>query len=196
MYSQWDYGEYGTDAIRNDSFGEIGLISSTLLSSLQMDRFGRKKTLLVTEIPLILGWLLISFATTVPMIYGGRLLMGLGSGMVGAPARVYTSEVTQPHLRGMLSALASVAISFGILFQYTVGSYASWKVLSSVSAVIPTIALITMCLMPETPNYLVGRAKPEKAAKSLSQLRGSKYNIQREVDHLQSFVQKSQSNAK
>lgn len=101
MYSQWDYGEYGTDAIRNDSFGGIGLISSTFSSSLQMDRFGRKKTLLVTEIPLILGWLLISFATTVPMIYGGRLLMGLGSGMVGAPARVYTSEVTQPHLRGI-----------------------------------------------------------------------------------------------
>lgn len=163
---------------------------------LQMDRFGRKKTLLLTEIPLIFGWLLISFATDVYMIYAGRLLMGFGSGMVGAPARVYTSEVTQPHLRGMLSALAAVGISFGVLFQYTLGAYVSWQTLSTASAVVPTIALILMCLMPETPNYLVGRAKPEKAAKSLAQLRGSKYNIQREVDHLQSFVQKSQLNAK
>lgn len=86
-----------------------------------MDRIGRKKALLITEVPLILGWLLIAAATDIRMIYGGRLLVGLGSGMVGAPARVYTSEVTQPHLRGMLSALASVSISFGVLFQYTLG---------------------------------------------------------------------------
>lgn len=139
---------------------------------------------------------MITLATSVPMIYIGRLLMGFGSGMVGAPARVYTSEVTQPHLRGMLSAMAAACISFGVLFQYTLGSFVSWKVLSAASAVIPTAALIGMCLMPETPNYLVTREKPEKAAKSLSQLRGSKYNIQREVDHLQSFAQKNQLNAK
>ncbi|XP_055311484.1 facilitated trehalose transporter Tret1-like isoform X2 [Sitodiplosis mosellana] len=167
-----------------------------ILGGFMMDRFGRKKTLLLTEIPLILGWLLISIATDVRMIYGGRLLMGFGSGMVGAPARVYTSEVTQPHLRGMLGALASVGISFGVLFQYTIGSYRSWQFLSAISTLIPTAALLLMCLMPETPNYYVSRAKPEKAAKSLSQLRGSKYNIQREVDHLQSFAQKAQLNAK
>lgn len=161
-----------------------------------MDRFGRKKTLLITEIPSILGCLLISMATDVRMIYIGRLLMGLASGMVGAPARVYTSEVTQPHLRGMLGALASVGISFGVLFQYTLGAYVSWHTLAAISTVIPTIALISMCLMPESPNYLVGRAKQEKAAKSLSKLRGSKYNIQREVDHLQSFSQKNQMNAR
>lgn len=161
-----------------------------------MDRVGRKKTLLVTEIPLMLGWLLISVATNVHMIYGGRLLMGFGSGMVGAPARVYTSEVTQPHLRGMLGALASVGISFGVLFQYSIGSFASWQVLSAISTVIPTAALILMCLMPETPTFYVSRSKPEKAARSLSQLRSSKYNIQREVDHLQVFAQKTQQNAK
>lgn len=163
-------------------------------SCLQMDRFGRKKTLLITEIPLIIGWSIITIATNVEMIYAGRLLMGLGSGLVGAPARVYTSEVTQPHLRGMLSAMAASCISFGVLLQYTIGSFASWHILSGVSAVIPTIALVSMCLMPESPNYLMVQSRPEKAAKSLSRLRGSKYNIQREVDHLQGFVQKSQLN--
>lgn len=161
-----------------------------------MDRIGRKKTLLLTEIPLIFGWVLISVATNVHMIYIGRLLTGFGSGMVGAPTRVYTSEVTQPHLRGMLSAMAAACISFGVLFQYTIGSYANWHILSAAAAIIPSVALIGMCLMPESPNYLVSRAKPEKAAKSLSQLRGSKYNIQREVDHLQNFAQKNQLNAK
>lgn len=161
-----------------------------------MDRVGRKKALLITEIPLILGWIVIAMATDVQMIYGGRLLTGFGSGLVGAPARVYTSEVTQPHLRGMLGALASVAISLGVLFQYIMGSYVSWHMLSAISAIIPTVALVSMSMMPETPTYYVARSKPEKAAKSLAKLRGSKYNIQREVDHLQNFAQKAQLNAK
>lgn len=37
--------------------------------------------------------------------------------MVGAPARVYTCEVSQPHLRGMLGAMASVGVSTGVLIQ-------------------------------------------------------------------------------
>jgi MFS family permease len=86
-----------------------------------MDRLGRKKILIATQVPMILGWLLIAFSTRVEMIYAGRLLVGLGTGMVGAPARVYTAEATQPHLRGMLAALASVGVSLGkcFLVRYT-----------------------------------------------------------------------------
>jgi facilitated trehalose transporter len=157
------------------------------------DKIGRKKTLIVTEIPLIAGWIIIAMSTKVEMIYVGRLLCGLGSGIVGAPARVYTSEVSQPHLRGMLTALSSVALSFGVLFQYTLGAFMSWKNLSAVSCVIPLAAIIGMCCLPETPNYLVSKHKHEKAIKSLSKLRGSTYNVHKEVIQLQEHAQKTNS---
>lgn len=156
-----------------------------------MDRFGRRKTLIFTEFPLILGWLLITFASNVEMIYAGRVLCGLGSGMVGAPARVYTSECTQPHLRGMLTALASIGISVGVLMQYTIGAFASWQILSGVSALVPIVAFILMIPMPETPNFLVTRSKCEKAKLSLARLRGSGYNLQKEVDQLEQFAKKT-----
>lgn len=54
---------------------------------------------------------------TIYFNFAGRLLIGFGSGMVGAPARVYTCETSQPHLRGMLGALASVGVSLGVLIQ-------------------------------------------------------------------------------
>jgi len=41
-----------------------------------MDQFGRKATMLCLTVPLLLGWLLISFAKNIPMIYGGRILTG------------------------------------------------------------------------------------------------------------------------
>lgn len=160
-----------------------------------MDRLGRKKTLIMIEIPLIIGWLLIAFASNITMIYIGRVLVGFGSGLVGAPCRVYTSEVTQPHLRGMLGAFASIGISFGVLFQYTVGSFVTWQILAGVSTMIPLLALFCMIFLPETPNFLVSKSKPEEAAKSLAKLRGSTYNIQREVDQLQNFANKAKANS-
>uniref|UniRef100_A0A7G3AKB0 Putative facilitated trehalose transporter tret1-2 n=1 Tax=Lutzomyia longipalpis TaxID=7200 RepID=A0A7G3AKB0_LUTLO len=167
-----------------------------ILSGYLMDRWGRKKTLIVTEVPLILGWLMIAFATDIYMIYIGRLLVGLGSGMVGAPARVYTSEVTQPHLRGMLTALASIGISLGVLIQYTLGSFVRWQVLAGVSTIVPILALGLMIFMPETPNFLIGKQKPEKATKSLAKLRGSTYDVEGEVDQLQNFANKNHTNVK
>lgn len=158
-----------------------------------MDRLGRKKTLIMIEIPLIIGWLMIAFASDITMIYIGRVLVGFGSGLVGAPCRVYTSEVTQPHLRGMLGAFASVGISLGVLFQYTVGSFVPWQVLSGVSTIIPILALICMIFMPESPNYLVAQSKPEEAAKCLAKLRGSTCNVQREVEQMQRSVSKANS---
>ena len=73
-----------------------------LLGGYLMDLIGRKRTLIITEVPLILGWLLISFSSCVEMIYCGRLLVGLGSGMVGAPARVYTGEGTLYRFKSLI----------------------------------------------------------------------------------------------
>ncbi|XP_058121179.1 facilitated trehalose transporter Tret1-2 homolog [Anopheles ziemanni] len=178
------------------SLSSIGTPIGCLLSGFVMDNFGRKKALIVTQIPTIIGWIMIASASNVGMIYAGRVLTGFGSGMVGAPARVYTSEVTQPHLRGMLCALATTGISLGVLIQYTLGAFTTWKVLSGISVVVPVLALVLMLFMPETPNYLVSKQKPEKALKSLAKLRGSSVNIEREVDQLKAFAAKTNASGK
>lgn len=126
------------------SLSSISTPVGCILGGYLMDVIGRRRTLILTELPLIIGWLLIFSANSVYMIYGeslslnvhhsrqiltvsfsgGRLLVGFGSGMVGAPARVYTGEVTQPHLRGMLLALSSVGVSLGVLIEYSLGTSA------------------------------------------------------------------------
>jgi facilitated trehalose transporter len=113
--------------------------------------------------------------------------------MVGAPARVYTSEVTQPHLRGMLTALASIGISVGVLLQYIFGSFLAWNVLSGISTCISISALLTMLFLPETPNFLISQSKKEKATKSMARLRGSAYNIEKEVNILEDFAVKNKT---
>lgn len=91
-----------------------------ILSGYLMDLIGRKRTLIITEIPLILGWLLISTSTTVETIYVGRLLVGLGSGMVGAPARVYTGEGVFNHLYDAFWKWFSISWKRTIILNSTV----------------------------------------------------------------------------
>lgn len=174
-------------AIISASLSSASTPIGCILGGYLMDCIGRKKTLLITQVPAFIGWILIASANSVELIYAGRLFVGLGSGMVGAPARVYTSEVTQPHLRGMLSAFAAVGISFGVLFQYTLGSITTWSILSIISACLPVLAFFLMYLMPETPNYLIGKNKQVKAEKSMTKLRDSKYNINKEITQLVAF---------
>lgn len=156
-----------------------------------MDMFGRKKSLIITEIPALLGWILISLSSNVEMMCIGRLLVGLGSGMVGAPARVYTSEVTQPHLRGMLIAFASIGVSTGVMIEYLLGSLFKWETCAVISGIIPCMALLLMFAFPETPSYLVSRGQPEKARKALQRFRSESYDLDQEMNVLMEFSNKN-----
>ncbi|KAF4533429.1 hypothetical protein B566_EDAN001154 [Ephemera danica] len=183
-----------TITIDSDQASWIASLSSLstplgcVLGGYLMDLLGRRTTLLLLEVPLIAGWLLIALAGGVPQIYAGRLLVGLGSGLVGAPARVYTGEITQPHLRGTLSALASVAVSLGVLIEYGGGAITSWSILAGLSAALPcTALLLTALCLPETPSWLLARGKTEKARNSLHRLRADTCDIEKELSDLEAF---------
>ncbi|GBP27598.1 Facilitated trehalose transporter Tret1 [Eumeta japonica] len=147
-----------------------------------------------------------------------RVCIGLGSGILGAPVRVYTCEVSQPHLRGMLGALASVGISCGILIQLndddgvrgligpgtpvlrpacpygkdgTAGSATSWQVLAGVSTTVPILALLGVLFLPESPNYLLTRNEKARAQSSLARLRGSTFNVDEEIQRMIAFKEKN-----
>uniref|UniRef100_A0A0A9X5B8 Facilitated trehalose transporter Tret1 n=2 Tax=Lygus hesperus TaxID=30085 RepID=A0A0A9X5B8_LYGHE len=163
-----------------------------LLSGYLMDAIGRKRTLIITQIPAIAGWLLVANAASLEMIYVGRMLVGLGSGMVGAPARVYTGEATQPHLRGTLAAVASVGVSLGVLIEYALGALLiRWQTIALISSVVPALALIGAFLIPETPSFLMSSGKVEKSRKSLAKLRGPTCDVDLEAADLQNFAQKN-----
>ena len=83
----------------------------------------------------------------------------------------HLSSVTQPHLRGMLSALASVGVSLGVLIEYALGAVVTWTVLAGISAAIPILALLLITLMPETPNWLLTHGYPTEAKAALRKFR-------------------------
>ena len=66
----------------------VGAVFGCPIGGWAIDKFGRKRTLLLCSVPFELGWLLISFAQNRAMLYAGRITTGLACGIVSVAAPV------------------------------------------------------------------------------------------------------------
>ncbi|KAF6199867.1 hypothetical protein GE061_006165 [Apolygus lucorum] len=135
------------------------------------NRWGRKPALIASAAPSIIGYIVIMFATTVPMLYLGKILRSFAS--VGTPlSQMYVSETTHKSIRGLLMATCTMQINIGILAGYILGKYLDYKWFNGSFAVVPAVFVALMLLLPETPYFLYEKSREEEAKKSLLWLRG------------------------
>lgn len=68
----------------------------------------------------------------------------------------YVAEITQPHLRGMLSATSSMCVILGILIQFLMGTMLPWRNVAAINVIFPVTAIVALCFVPESPYWLIG----------------------------------------
>jgi uncharacterized protein YacL len=68
----------------------------------------------------------------------------------------YVAEISQPHLRGMLSATSYMCIILGILIQFLMGTMLSWRNVAAINVIFPVTAIVALCFVPESPYWLIG----------------------------------------
>jgi MFS family permease len=76
----------------------------SILSGIVLERLGRKKSMILVNFPHVIGWFIFYFASSVPLLYLSAVIMGLGVGFMEAPIITYVGEISQPELRGILTA--------------------------------------------------------------------------------------------
>ncbi|KAK5646752.1 hypothetical protein RI129_005216 [Pyrocoelia pectoralis] len=155
--------------------GSIGFICSLfgcLLSGIITHPIGRSRAIRLASPFLFVAWLLFLFANEIWHIYLALCLCGLTSSLVEAPIIAYKAEVSQPHLRGMLSATTSLSCVLGVLIQFLLGTFLYWRTVAVISSVFPLITFVLLFFIPESPHWLIMRNKREDAHRSLAWLRG------------------------
>ncbi|XP_055606707.1 facilitated trehalose transporter Tret1-like [Uranotaenia lowii] len=181
--------EYGF-AITAEEFSWVGSMANLGAAAIcfpigiLMKIIGRKWAMLAMALPLILGWLLIIFATNVAMMMVGRFFLGVGGGAFCVAAPTYTAEIAQASIRGTMGSFFQLLVTTGILFVYAVGAGVSVTVLSIICGVIPVAFAAIFFFMPESPQYYVEKERYDDASKSLKWLRGSQYDERAEIEEL------------
>ncbi|XP_063242433.1 facilitated trehalose transporter Tret1-like [Bacillus rossius redtenbacheri] len=156
-------------------FSSINLICvpvGCMVSGVLTQPLGRKRSMMLVNIPFLIAWLMFHYASSVAMLYTSLVLTGLGGGLLEAPVLTYVAEITQPHLRGMLSATSSMCVILGVFIQFIMGTLMTWRTVAAVNVTFPLIAFVSLCFVPESPHWLISKDRLEDAERSLCWLRG------------------------
>ena len=62
---------------------------------------------------------------------------------------MYVAELCEPSVRGLLSSLPEIFISYGILMAYILAGYLPWRQASFIFIIPPIIGLFTSVFVPE-----------------------------------------------
>lgn len=122
---------------------EIGAFCSSLCVGRVGDIIGRRKTILYGSCIFLVGGALQTFATGMPMMMLGRLIAGVGVGMLSTIVPVYQSEISPPHNRGKLACIEFTGNITGYATSVWVDYFCSF-ILSDYSWRIP---LLMQCVM-------------------------------------------------
>ncbi|XP_072930372.1 facilitated trehalose transporter Tret1-like isoform X2 [Epargyreus clarus] len=155
--------------------GSINLIVVPLgcaMSGVVTTPLGRRRAMQLVNVPFFVAWLILHFATSSAHLYAALSLTGLAGGLLEAPVLTYVAEVTQPHLRGSLTATSSMCIILGVFTQFLFGLLLPWRSVALLNISFTILAVVALCFIPESPHWLVSRKRHEEARKSLQWLRG------------------------
>ncbi|XP_063792022.1 solute carrier family 2, facilitated glucose transporter member 8 isoform X2 [Pseudophryne corroboree] len=151
-----------------------------------VDRIGRKLSLMLCSLPFVLGFMLIISAQNVWMLLCGRLLAGLASGVTSLVVPVYISETSHSRVRGTLGSCVQLMVVTGIVGAYISGMFLDWRWLAVFCSVPPVLMLLFMCVMPESPRYLINQGRRSEALSALRFLRGPDVNHEFEYRQIES----------
>ncbi|XP_037780632.1 facilitated trehalose transporter Tret1-like isoform X2 [Penaeus monodon] len=160
----------------------VGMIPGAWLGGWMGTRIGRRHSLMILQVPAVLGWILIALAYNPVMIHVGRVLQGINSGASGVIANSYIVEVSDTAYRGTFASLPGIFICFGSISTLALGFVLRWFQIPYVGIALSLVAAALLSFLPESPTYLTLSGKEEEARKILASLRGPSVDVEMEME--------------
>ena len=149
----------------------IGGLMGCFVSGKLADFIGRKRAMAVSLCFTTLGWLTVACSFSPAIVLSGRILHGIGEGMVVAVSIIYLGELIEEKYRG--GAIASVTVSciFGIALAYILGVFLTWRVSAGLIALLNFGSLLCSATLQESPYWLSqhGKLRQEVEAPTIAQ---------------------------
>ncbi|CAN6282963.1 unnamed protein product [Urochloa humidicola] len=134
------------------------------------DWIGRRLTISLAACIFLAGSALMGLAPNFGMLLAGRCVAGVGVGYALMIAPVYAAEISTAQIRGSVTSLPEICISFGILVGY-VANYLlaklplvyGWRAMLGLGALPSAVLAVGVLAMPESPRWLVMQGRVDQA---------------------------------
>ncbi|MBZ9570163.1 sugar porter family MFS transporter [Methanobrevibacter sp. TMH8] len=156
----------------------IGCFIGASFTGFFIEKYGRKKVLIITSILFAVSSLGSVFAQDYLSLIFFRLIGGIGVGIISVLGPTYISEISPPKKRGMLVSCHQFAIVTGILLAYIFNYFFiditnGWRYMLGVPFIFSIIFLILIITsLPESPRWLISKGRQSEAYDVLKESHG------------------------
>lgn len=194
---------YFSKALHIGAFGESWVVGSLLLGAVTgaaaagylADAISRKWTKFVGGCIFTGAAIASAFPPNVELLCAARYVLGLGVGTASFVAPMYISEQSPKSLRGGMTALNQVMITFGILVAY-LSDYGfsgfgadNWRWMFAIEALPGAALALAMVFVPHTPRWLVEHGRRDEAKAVLDRTR-PRSDVDGEIDDISDVVRR------
>ena len=172
--SAWEKGFTMTSA-------NYGALAGLIVGSRLADWLGRKRTLILAAVLLLVGTAGSTFADTLPVWNAYRVLGGVGAGLAAMVSPLYISEIAPARRRGLLVTVNQMAIVLGAFLSNVVAyviarEYGAqpdcWRWMFASAGPPVALFLVGLFFVPRSPRWLVMKNQPEEARAVLTRVGG------------------------
>lgn len=159
-----------------------GAIIGCILSAWTSDKWGRKRTMQMGSVVLSIGGALCAGSVDIAMFLVGRVVAGLGAGVLACVVPMYQAEVSTAETRGAMVSITGIMYALGYslagwlgfacyFFPATSPSASfSWRFPLAFQCLFPLILLAGSSLVPFSPRWLLQQGRREEALEIVKRL--------------------------
>ena len=207
--------QFGLDAMQQGWFvgcALVGSIAGVAVAGVLSDRFGRKRTMLVSAVLFTVSAVGCAICSDFQQLIVYRIIGGVGIGVVSIVSPMYISEVAVPRWRGSLVSLYQLAITVGFLAAYLVNfailrsaetaHYASeamqkiwidemWRGMFGAETLPAALFFAILFFIPESPRWLLLRERDAEARRVLQRIYPVQADAEAQIDAVRATFTKN-----
>ena len=174
---------YGLNTASAGNFNAIlasGGIAGTICSGLFCRFFGRRNTLLIAGFSFLIGSSISSTLPSLEILTVCRFILGFGVGLASFATPLYLAETAPAKVRGAMSTLFQLMITFGIflicltnivIVEFVGHNQISLTLMFSVISVFAFLMFVGCFMLPKSPRWLMMKGHENKARLVLAKTR-------------------------
>lgn len=166
------------------------LTAAPTVSSYFLDEWGRRSSIMLGSAIFLVGCAIQAEAGSIQVMLLGRLITGGSIGLLSSVVPLYQAEMAPPEIRGALTSLYQLMISFGVfvaafLDMFLVPNENGWRLAIWLQAIPASFILATMPFLPRSPRWLMQQGRKEEAEAVLLDLRSTPAEARRELREIE-----------